>query len=169
MAATPSGPCTPCARGPATSSPPLVDVRDDEDVAATQALADELGLRIDVASLSRGRVRLPADAADRAAGPSPRTPSRPSAGTARRRRPRDAAPVPDLGAAGWPAGVRETAGHGLGPAAAEALSRRRQVAATVAQALPGLPAAEFPAEDGAPSSCSATRSHGGPRRAAGTC
>ncbi len=45
----------------------LVDLRSAADTAATAALADELGARVDVVALGRGRVDLPADVLDTAA------------------------------------------------------------------------------------------------------
>ncbi|MFC3688131.1 phosphoribosyltransferase domain-containing protein [Aquipuribacter hungaricus] len=115
----------------------LVDVRGPDDVAATEALAVELGARVDVVILARGRVRLPDDAGPRAA-------DLVAAHDLRAHEPQpDGGPggagtgdVRDLGAAGWPAGVRETARHGLLPGAAAAFDdAARTVAATVSDAL----------------------------------
>ena len=143
----------------------LVDVRDESDRAATQALADELGARIDVASLSRGRVLLPDDASvraqrlvavhDRGEGHDPAPTGDPAdmgaaGGVGGGGELIDGQLIDgelidgqlidgelvDLGAAGWPVGVRETARHGLRPGTGAGFdAAARAVAATVVHAL----------------------------------
>ena len=116
----------------------LVDVRDETDRAATQALAQELGVRIDVASLARGLVVLPVDASARAQQlvaaherEQDRTAPTGDAGGVG-----GVGELVDLGAAGWPVGVRETARHGLRPRDAAGFdAAARAVASTVAEAL----------------------------------
>lgn len=83
----------------------LVDCRRAADRETMAGVAAELGAAIEVVSLGSGEVRLPADAAERAAGTdgaASETPGVPGEVVAVDR--------------GWPVGVRESGRHGFGPA-----------------------------------------------------
>ena len=124
----------------------LVDVRSPADRAAAAERARALGVRLDVVSLATGAVEVPAATPARVAallaehdgaltaeeqsGPGAPPGARP-------------ADVVDLGAAGWPDGVREGGRHGFGPADAVALDAA--VEAVAARVLGHL---ATPARDG---------------------
>jgi adenine/guanine phosphoribosyltransferase-like PRPP-binding protein len=85
----------------------LLDLRSEADVAACERCADELGVRIDVVGLGRGRIELPEDLVEEAerfrrAQPAP-TAARPAPATARTARAR------------WPQSVAHHGRHGIGP------------------------------------------------------
>ena len=123
----------------------LVDVRSPADRAAGAEAARALGIRLDVVALATGTVEVPdgtparvaallaehdgALGADGDGGPGsdggPSTGDDPVADPSRRHR----ADVVDLGAAGWPDGVREGGRHGFGPADAAALDAAVEVVA----------------------------------------
>ena len=104
----------------------LVDLRDTADREKIAAYAAELGARIDVVSLARGAVELPAGFADLAArtvaAADPPLPARPAGDVLRH---------PDH----WPPDVREGGRHGFGPADVRAA---RTAAGAVAAALAPL-------------------------------
>jgi 8-oxo-dGTP pyrophosphatase MutT (NUDIX family) len=92
----------------------LVDVRSEADRARLQELAEELGSRIDVVSLARGIVELPADVLTRGTRlVAAAAPVHPVAGA-----PGDVVPV----RVDWPAGVPTTGRFGTAPAHAELLA-----------------------------------------------
>lgn len=101
----------------------LVDVRGPGDVACLDALAAELGTRIEVVASARGRVRLPDGVTQRAAGLLAAGAGRPVPVATRAR-----VEVVD---SGWPAGLPEGGRHGCPaewsgqvPAAAAAVAHR---------------------------------------------
>ena len=120
----------------------LVDVRSAADRAAADEAARALGVRLDVVALATGAVEVPEGTPSRVAallaehdgaldaggqeGPD-------APGTLSRARRAD---VVDLGAAGWPDGVREGGRHGFGPTDAAALDAA--VATVAARALDHL-------------------------------
>lgn len=108
----------------------LVDVRGVEERASFDTRAAELGVRIDVVSLARGRLVAAHDAAYRAARL-----------MAEATVPQPLRPVPDAapwGVSGWPRGVREGGRHGFSPADDRAArDAARACAAPLAQQVSG--------------------------------
>lgn len=122
----------------------LVDVRSPADRALARESARSLGVELDVVSLAGGAVVVPEDTVRRAAallaehgGAEALAPSGLAPGV-------DRAPVVDLGAAGWPVGVREGGRHGVVPQDSAAFDRAVEVVAarvvdSLGAASPSLP------------------------------
>jgi adenine/guanine phosphoribosyltransferase-like PRPP-binding protein len=118
----------------------LVDLRSNDDHARLDELAAELGLRLDVVALSRGRVELPPDALARGAAlvqeyASDRPATSDTAGLVQDVR------VADL----WPTSVREGGRHGFAPGDEAPLE---QAAVRVARRLADLVRAGRPTSGG---------------------